>query len=221
MKENGKKKLILGSVLTVTFVIWTILIQIIDVQPLGQNVTNIGFATFNCLFHQVTGVNMLLYTITDWMGIAPLLVCMIFAGIGLCQLIKRRSLFKVDADIIVLGVYYCLVIGCYLLFEAIPVNYRPVLIEGNLEASYPSSTTLLVITVMWALIEQVRRRVKGTVLRKGIVAAAIVFSIFMVAGRLLSGVHWITDIIGSLLLSMGLFYIYKGFVLICLGKKTK
>ena len=126
-----------------------------------------------------------------------------------------------DADFIVLGVFYCWVIGCYLLFEAIPVNYRPVLFDGNLEASYPSSTTLLVITVMWALIEQVRRRVKGTALRKGIVAAAIVFSIFMVAGRLLSGVHWITDIIGSLLLSMGLFYIYKGFVLICLGKKTK
>lgn len=221
MKENGKKKLILGSALTVTFVIWTILIQMIDVQPLGQNGTNIGFATFNSLFHQATSVNVLLYTITDWMGLAPLFVCMIFAGIGLCQLIKRRSLFKVDADIIVLGVYYCWVIGCYLLFEAIPVNYRPVLIDGNLEASYPSSTTLLVITVMWALIEQVRRRVKGTALRKGIVAAAIVFSIFMVAGRLLSGVHWITDIIGSLLLSMGLFYIYKGFVLICLGKKTK
>jgi undecaprenyl-diphosphatase len=35
----------------------------------------------------------------------------------------------------------------------------------------------------------------------------------MVAGRLISGVHWLTDIIGAILLSVGSFYIYKGIVL--------
>ena len=104
MKENGKKKLMLGSILTITFIIWTVLIQIIDVQPLGQNGTDIGFATVNCWFHQLTDSNMLLYTITDWMGLVPLFVCMIFAGIGFCLLI-RRSFFQVDSDILILGVY--------------------------------------------------------------------------------------------------------------------
>lgn len=93
------------------------MIQMVDVQPLGQNGTNIGFATFNCWFHRLAGVNMTIYTITDWMGLIPLVVCLIFAGIGVVQLIKRRSLFKVDPDIIILGVYYVVVILAYLIFE--------------------------------------------------------------------------------------------------------
>lgn len=221
MKENGKRTLVLGSALTIVFLIWTILIQLVDVQPLGQNGTDIGFATWNCWFHQLTGVNLLLYTITDWMGLIPLFICMIFAGIGLCQLVKRRSLFQVDPDILILGVYYVVVIVCYFVFEAVPINFRPILMEGRLEASYPSSTTLLVITVMWSLAEQACRRMKGRALSKVIVAGSVAFSFFMIIGRIISGVHWITDIIGSIFFSMGLFYIYKGFVWICLGKKQK
>lgn len=219
MRENGKKKVILGSVFTSAFIIWTMLIQLVDVQPLGQNGTDIGFATLNCWFHRLINANMLLYTITDWMGLVPLLIGMVFAGIGLCQLIQRRSFFKVDFDILVLGVYYVVVIFCYLLFEAIPINYRPILIDGKLETSYPSSTTLLVITVMWALVEQALRRMKKSVLSKGITVVSVAFSLFMVIGRIISGVHWVTDIIGSVLLSIGLFYIYKGFVLIGLEKR--
>ena len=105
------------------------------------------------------------------------------------------------------------------MFEAIPINYRPILIDGKLETSYPSSTTLLVITVMWALVEQALRRMKKSVLSKGITVVSVAFSLFMVIGRLMSGVHWVTDISGSVLLSIGLFYIYKGFVLIGLEKR--
>lgn len=146
---------------------------------------------------------------------------MIFAGIGFYQLVKRKSFFKVDSDILVLGVYYVVVIICYLLFEAIPINYRPILIDGVMEASYPSSTTLLVITIMPTLIEQVNRRVKSTMVCKIIGVVSLVFSIFMVFGRLISGVHWFTDIVGSLLLSAGLFYVYKGLVLMLLNKEMK
>jgi hypothetical protein len=117
MKKNGKQVLFLGGIFIIAFAIWTALIQMVDVQPLGQNATNIGFATFNCWFHRLTNVNMTIYTITDWMGLIPLVVCLIFAGIGLVQLIKRRSLFKVDPDIIILGVYYVIVILAYFIFE--------------------------------------------------------------------------------------------------------
>ena len=142
-KRNGKKLLLTGIILVAAFIIWTMLIQIIDVQPIGQNETNIGFATWNTAFHKLTGVHMSIYTITDWLGLIPVFICMMFAGMGLFQLIKRRSLFKVDYDIIFLGIYYIIVIFCYLIFEMIPINYRPILIEGITEASYPSSTTML------------------------------------------------------------------------------
>ena len=105
MKKKEKKSLLIGSIFLAMFTVWTVLIQTVDVQPLGQNGTSIGFAAFNCWFHHFTGVNMAIYTITDWMGLVPVVICLSFAGIGLVQLIKRRSLFKVDTDIMILGVY--------------------------------------------------------------------------------------------------------------------
>ena len=215
MKEKGKRFLGIGSILVIGFVIWTLLIQRVDVQPLGVKGTDIGFATMNCWFHQLTGVHMEIYTITDWLGLVPIFVCFIFAGIGCFQLMKERSLFKVDYDIILLGIYYVLVILGYLIFEIIPINYRPILIEGFMEASYPSSTTLLVLCVMPTLIEQINRRSKNEIVKKIVKALDICFATFMVVSRLISGVHWLTDIVGSIMLSLGLFCIYKASVLLC------
>ena len=138
---------------------------------------------------------------------------MFFGCVGLIQFLKRKSLFKVDFDIIVLGIYYVIVICGYLIFEMIPINYRPILINGFMEASYPSSTTLLVLSVMPTLVFQANRRLKNVLLKKTIKLFTMIFTVFMVVGRLLSGVHWLTDIVGSVLLSTGLFYIYKGIVL--------
>ena len=220
MKKNGKRIMLLGGVLVAGFVVWTLLIQIVDVQPVGQNGTDIGFATFNCWFHKWTGVHMTTYTITDWLGLVPLFICMVFGMIGLVQLIKRRSLLKVDYDIIVLGVYYILVMFGYVIFEMIPINYRPILINGFMEASYPSSTALIVLGVMPTLVEQINRRLKNAVLKRSITVFAVLFSAYMVIGRLISGVHWFTDIVGSIFLSMGLFCIYKA-VVILLNKESE
>ena len=219
MKKNGKKQLITGVSLMLVFVIWTWLIQKVDMQPVGQKGTDVGFAVLNCWFHKLTGVHMGLYTITDWLGLVPVFVCIVFGGIGLWQLIKRKNLFKVDTDLIYLGIYYVIVIFGYLFFEMCPINSRPILIEGSLEASYPSSTTLLVLSVMPTLVLQANRRIENKYLKRIICAFTVVFSAFMVIGRLVSGVHWFTDIMGAVFLSTGLFYLYKAVVLILSGDK--
>ena len=211
MKE--KRNLLIGSVLIAAFALWTFLIQWVDVQAVGQNGTKIGFADFNVQFHQLTGVNMTIYTITDWLGLVPVFVCLCFGMLGLVQLIRRKRLLRVDVDILLLGVYYVIVIACYLIFEMIPINYRPVLIEGRLEASYPSSTTLLVLSVMPTLMFQAYRRTVNPMIRKSAAVFVIAFSTLMVIGRLISGVHWVTDIIGSVLLSTGLYMLYWSAVL--------
>ena len=162
---------------------------------------------------------MSIYTITDWMGLVPIFICLIFAGVGLVQLIKRKSLFKVDRDIIILGIYYVVMILGYSIFEIIPINYRPILIGGVMEASYPSSTTLLVLSVMPTLVEQVNRRLSNVTLKRIIDVASIAFSTFMVIGRMISGVHWFTDIVGGVLLSAGLFVIYKAAVMLSMKKE--
>ena len=213
MKTKEKTSFIFGIVNIILFAIWTILIQMIDVQPIGAKGSEVGFATINSWFHSSTGVNMTIYTITDWSGLVPVFICMIFGFIGLIQLIKRKKLLKVDFDIRILGVYYVIVILCYLIFEMYPINYRPILINGFMEASYPSSTTLLVLCVMPTLAFQVNQRLKNDKIKRFICIITVEFSLFMVVGRLISGVHWLTDIIGSVLLSVGLFYLYKGVVL--------
>ena len=214
MKKN--QNLLAGTFLLVGFAVWTFLIQMVDVQPIGPNGSSVGFAMLNGWFHQLTGVHWTLYILTDWLGLVPIFVCLIFAGVGFVQLVQRKSLFKVDLDIILLGVYYVLVIFGYLLFEMVPINYRPVLIEGFLEASYPSSTTLLVLSVMPTLYFQAQRRLTPNALRQTICIFSILFSAFMVIGRLVSGVHWLTDIVGAVLLSNGIFLIYKASVnLLC------
>ena len=214
MKEKQKRDLLAGAGLLLGFAVWTFLIQMVDVQAVGPNGTEVGLAALNVWFHQLTGVHIALYTVTDWLGLIPVGVCLCFAMLGLAQWIRRRRLVRVDADILLLGVYYVLVILAYLVFEMIPINYRPILIDGRLEASYPSSTTLLVLSVMPTLAFQTDRRSKSPLLRRAARAFALAFSIWMVAGRLIAGVHWATDIIGAVLLSSGLFLLYRASVLL-------
>lgn len=213
--KQGKGLLLTGIMLLALFGVWTALIQVVDVRAAGETGTEIGFAALNVRFHEWTGVHMWLYTATDWLGLVPVFVCLLFGAVGFAQLVRRRSLLKVDRDILILGVYYVLVIGCYLIFEMIPINYRPILIEGRMEASYPSSTTLLVLSVMPTLAEQAHRRLNGRRWKKTLTALTVLFSAAMVMGRLVSGVHWLTDIVGAVLLSGGLFCVYRAAVLLC------
>ena len=151
---------------------------------------------------------MLLYTVTDWLGLVPILFALGFAMLGLSQWIKRKNIRKVDWSILVLGVFYAAVMAIYVFFEKYVINYRPVLIEGVLEASYPSSTTMLVLCVMPTAVMQLRSRIRNPILRRIISAVISGFVVFMVAGRLISGVHWVTDILGGMLLSAGLVWLY-------------
>ena len=209
MKRNEKTHLLAGIGFLIAFLLWTVLIRCIDVQAAGPGGTNVGFAAFNLWFHKLTGVHMTVYTFTDWLGLVPIAVCLGFGVVGVFQLIRRRSLLRVDPDIILLGLYYILVILAYLVFEMVPINYRPILIGGALEASYPSSTTLLVLSVMPTLVFQVGRRCERKTVTRAVSIIVILFSAFMVIGRAVSGVHWATDIVGSVLLSFGLFKLYQ------------
>lgn len=210
MKKQNKKSLWLSLGFLTAFVLWTIMVSQVDVQSIGPNASRVGFATINGAFHKWTGVNWILYTITDWLGLVPIGIAFGFATLGLVQLIQRRSLLKVDYSILVLGGFYSIVVAAYLFFEKIVVNYRPVIIDGNLEASYPSSTTLLALCVLSTAMMQLKDRIRNDFARKGILGMLAVFTGFMIIGRLISGVHWLSDIIGGVLLSAGLvaFYTY-------------
>lgn len=217
MKKRNQKKFCISLCLLISFVLWTIAISYLDVQAIGPKGSTVGFATLNGLFHRLTGVHMQLYTITDWLGLLPICFVLGFAILGFIQMVKRKSLLKVDSSILVLGGFYILVMSAYVLFEIFVINYRPILIDGYLEASYPSSTTLLVMCVMPTAVMLFNDRIMNQRLRKSIDCIIIGFTAFMVIGRLISGVHWLTDIIGGALLSTGLVMLY--YSVCCLMKE--
>ena len=208
MKKKSKKAFVWGISLLATFVLWTVFVRFVNVQRIGPRESSVGFAILNGYVHNLIGVNMSLYTITDWLGIVPIAVALGFAILGLVQLIKRKSLWKVDDSILALGVFYIIVMAVYILFETVVINYRPTLIDGYLEASYPSSTTMLVMCVMPTAAIDLQVRIKNALLRRYVIITIIAFTAFMVVARLLSGVHWISDIIGGALFSAGLVMIY-------------
>ena len=207
-----KRNICIALGLLAAFALWTIAISLIDVQAIGPQGSTVGFATLNSMVHKLTGVHMQLYTITDWLGLVSVAFGFGFALLGLAQWIKRKNILKVDRSILILGAFYIVTLAAYLFFESYVINYRPVLIAGYLEASYPSSTTLLVLCVMPTAGMQLQGRIKSHALRKVVTVAITAFIVFMVAGRLVSGVHWLTDIIGGILLSAGLVMIYDSLI---------
>ena len=202
------KSLWIGLVFLAAFALWTVLVRFIDVQAIGPNGSSVGFAALNKAVHETIGVHWGLYTVTDWLGLIPIVFVLGFAILGLVQLVRRRSLFKVDCSILVLGGFYIVVMAMYLLFEEVVINYRPVLIDSNLEASYPSSTTMLALCVLPTAMMQLKSRIRHIAVRRTVLVTLGALTAFMVVGRLVSGVHWLTDIIGGVLLSVGLVMLY-------------
>lgn len=206
------KKKIFASIITLAaFIAEIVLLRRYDVAAIGPNGTSIGFSHINKAVHDATGVNMLWYDITDYIGYAAIAIVLLFALAGFIQLIKRRSLFKVDREIICLGCLFAAVMVCYVLFEKIVINYRPVIMEGETapEASFPSSHTMLVMTVMIAVSLIIGRYIDNGPLRGIIRAICTALAVITVGGRLHSGVHWLTDIIGGVLLSCALLFAFS------------
>lgn len=218
-----KKSILLFSIAAALFLLFaafTLALTRIDVAEITytEGVTAaIGFAGLNRAVFSALGTNELWYTVTELLGLAAIAVAGAFALLGLYQLIKRRCLFAVDPAILLLACLYVLVLGFYVLFEVWEINFRPILIDGILEASYPSSHTMLALAVFGSapiVLSHVFRRkaVTGTAIAICAILAAVI-----AAGRLLAGVHWLTDIVGALLLSSALVLLYAA-ALSCFDK---
>lgn len=197
--------------LFVAFVLFTVLVGLVDVRPIGPEDSSVGFAALNLFVFRLVGVHLVWYHVTDWLGVAAILVALAFAVTGLYRLVKRKSLRKVDRPILALGGCYLLVIACYAFFEQVVINCRPVILGQGVEASYPSSHTMIVVCIMATAAIAVRELYpnKGKLCRGVEVLSALIMAV-TVAGRLISGVHWFTDIVGGLLLSAALVELYRG-----------
>lgn len=215
-KIDSKSKKMFGITagLFLLFIVFTLMVLVVDVQPIGPEESKVGFATINQSVFGCLGVNILWYEITDWLGLLAVLFALFFAVLGLVQLVKRKNLWKVDYEIILLGMFYILVAVSYLFFEITIVNYRPVMMDNSLEASYPSSHAMIVICIMaTAMIEFRKLFADKKALRAVLNTVSAAIILITVIGRLLSGVHWFTDIIAGVLLSSALVMLYYSSVI--------
>ncbi len=223
MKKETKIALDLAIALICVTVLFITAVCVMDVRPIGPEKTSVGLSHLNEYFFNLTGVNLGWYEITDWLGISAIVVCMIFAITGLVQLIKRKSLFKVDREILSLGVLYIIVICLYIFFETVPVNYRPILVPGCTapEPSFPSSHTMLVCVVMGSALMVFDKYIRNDNLRKTLFVILTAIILVTVVGRLISGVHWLTDIIGGVLISASLLSFFHLVVIRTCSSKAR
>lgn len=209
---KNKKNILICVLLVLISIIYTLLVKYVDTSTIGPNGSVVGFSSLNSFVFNLTGNNMTLYKITEILGIIPILIALMYAVIGLIQVIDRKSL-KVDKELIALGILYIIVILIYVFFEKCIINYRPVLIDGILEASYPSSHTLLSICICGSALLINKYLFKNKKIYKYINIVSIISMVLIVLGRLLSGVHWASDIIGSIIISITLLKILETYYL--------
>ncbi len=203
-----KKNWLYSKMMIGIAILYTLLVKFVDVGAIGPEGSKVGFQHLNQLFQNVIGRSDIMYQMTKYLGILPFVFVGYYAIIGLKQFLKKKSIKKVDKKILYLGGFYILVGITYLFFEVVVINYRPVLVDGLLEASYPSSHTMLALCICLSslLIENQYIQKKAVPI---VHYATIALMVFLVGGRLLSGVHWITDIIGGIIISLALVSIYK------------
>lgn len=199
-----------SAVLFLLFGALTATVSFIDVQAIGPENSEVGLAGINGFFRDLFGVNMLWYGITEILGFVALASAGVFALIGAYQLVKRKSLKKVDRDIYALAGLYVLVMAAYVFFEIFVINCRPILMEGELEASFPSSHSMIVLCFVSGAAHQIHRRIKNKPIRITLEIVGVAIILLTVVGRMICGVHWFTDILGGILLGSALVFLYVG-----------
>jgi undecaprenyl-diphosphatase len=220
MQKTVKKNIIISAIMLAVFAVFTAVVALVDKAPAGPAGSVVGLSAINARMFLALGVSETWYGVTELLGYLAIAVALCFAALGLYQLVKRKKIFAVDHDILLLAVLYVLVAAFYVLFEIFTVNCRPILVDGVLEPSYPSSHTMLFCTVIGSAPILLQRRLKNRTALVTLDTLAVVLSLVMSVCRLLSGMHWLTDIVGGILLSLLLISLYVTALSVLDAKKT-
>lgn len=206
MDKKSIKYLISTIAAFLIFLAFTLIVAFADVSEI--NGVKVGLSAMNAAYYKAVPFNNVLYKITSYTQFVCVLGALFFFVSGIVQWGKRKSLLKVDRNIAALGITYAVTIVFYVLFEIVAVNFRPVNLHNKAEASYPSSTTLLSIVFFSTAYFQILKYIEKLWLKITLVSVNFVLMLFLVIGRMLSGVHWLSDIFGAMLLGGAILSTY-------------
>ncbi len=205
-----KKKFLTAGIFAALFIVLTISLCIFDVEAIGPESSKIGLSHFNNAVFTFFGTNKTWDKITDVLiAIAIVGALSLFAYVAYLA-VKRK---KADRNFIALFGLYTATGIFYLLFEKIiAINYRPILEDGKLAVSYPSTHTLLACVFMWSTAIMLGRFVEKRAVRRSLQAACIILSFIIAYGRIFAGMHWMTDVHGAFFLAAALVFCFWGFL---------
>ena len=219
-----KGKVYAAGLFYVLFLALIVLLCLVDRMPRGDG-TEIGLATLNCgCFAAVALLNgsidgnlelsMKLYKLTEYLGYFAILVLCVFALIGFLQLLRRRSLKKVDREILAMGGLFIVTLAVYVFFEKVVINCRPIIMPGEsgFEPSFPSSHTVMSIVILGSAALVLKKYVPSPALCTLLRIACVLLILVMVCCRFLSGCHWFTDILGGVLVSLALLFLFSAVI---------
>lgn len=212
MNKKSKKKFMIAGGLLFVFILFTVAVMKVDVAAIGPKDSLVGLSKINDFMFKKLGTHPIWDMITEVLLVTAFLIVLLFGVIGIKQLIERKSLWKVEHGILLLAVFYVFLAAFYELFEVVVVNYRPILEDGELAASFPSSHTMLICSIVGSAMVLFDRMLTNKVVRNVVEIIGGIILILAVIGRLLAGVHWFTDILGGVLLSAALVMFYDASV---------
>lgn len=207
-RTASRASLIAGGVFLALFAALTVSLVFVDRQPIAGDGSLVGLATFNLNARAILGQSDLMEKVSNLLLVIPAASALAFAVIGVRQLVQSRSRAGVDRNLWWLLALYGAMLVLYVLFNCISPNNRPILEDGMCEPSFPSSHTLLAVTMCGSAMVQAVRRLRAGGWRTVVLVVLAIGMVGIVAARAMAGVHWATDILGGILLGAALVAFY-------------
>ncbi len=134
--------------------------------------------------------------ITNIILISSFAVLAIFVILAICQWISRKSLKKVDKELLWFPLPLALVAATYVVFDKFLVlNTRP---DGSGEPSFPSTHVMVATTIFLLAAIVLPKYIKSKVACAVLYVFMLAFIALVSAGRVLANKHWLSDVLGAL-----------------------
>lgn len=207
MKKFINLYTILGCASLFLFILLMILLNA-DKAVIAESGKEVGLSSINNLVKYSYKENLDL--MTDLLFYVTFTVVVFEGCLGIIQLVTRKSLFKVDKEIIIFGISLVVMVVLWLVFDhLLKINVRP--IDAN-EGSFPSTHVMMATFLALASHAFICMKYETRLPKYLSLVLAIIIISTITFGRVACGMHYITDVTGGLFMGLALYFITFGII---------